>query len=96
MTAMDKSSKILESIMRILKIDKLPRGSFVEGFGSVAYVRYNGNIQCKTDDDTEMSDELADEMARKILEREGVPKYNGSPDFLAPDDLPPCLRSRGA
>jgi hypothetical protein len=56
MTAADNARKVLELVKEKLKIDKFPRGTFIESFGeNLAYIRYNGCIEGRFDS-TELSD----------------------------------------
>ena len=40
----------------------------------------------------ELTDEEAEERAQKIIDTCGAPELNNSGDFLAPEDIPPCMR----
>lgn len=92
-TAAENARKVLNSIKTKFNLDKLPRGTFIESFGDdLAYIRYNG---CITDRYCagELTDEEVEERVQKIIDKRGVPKMNSSEDFLAPEDIPPCMRS---
>jgi hypothetical protein len=92
MTAADNARKVLELVKEKLKIDKFPRGTFIESFGeNLAYIRYNGCIEGRFDS-TELSKEEVEKQA-DLLIKSGNPKFIGSEDFLAPEDIPPCLLS---
>jgi hypothetical protein len=91
-TAAENARKVLMSIKPKLHLDRFPRGTFVEAFGDdLAYIRYKG---CVVDrfSPGELSDEEAEERAQKIIDSCGAPELNTSKDFLAPEDLPPCMR----
>jgi len=91
-TAAENARKVLISIKAKLNLDKLPRGTFIEGFGDdLAYIRYNGCIEGRFSSG-ELTDEESEERAQKIIDAYGAPKLNTSEDFLAPEDLPPCMR----
>ena len=91
-TAAENARKVLNSIMTKLNLDALPRGTFIEKFGTdLAYIRYNGCIKDRFSSG-ELSDVEVDERAQKIIDTCGLPKKNTSGDFLAPEDLPPCIR----
>lgn len=40
----------------------------------------------------ELTDEEAEERAQKIIDTCGAPELITSEDFLAPEDIPPCMR----
>ena len=84
--------KVLNSIKAKLNLDKFPRGTFIEGFGDdLAYIRYNGCIEGRFSSG-ELPDEEAEERAQKIIDTCGAPELITSEDFLAPEDIPPCMR----
>lgn len=90
-TASENARKVLVSIKTKLNLDKFPRGTFIESFGDdLAYIRYNGCIEgCFSS--CELTDEEAEERAQKIIDTCGAPVLNTSEDFLAPEDVPPCI-----
>lgn len=91
-TASENARKVLNSIKAKLNLDKFPRGTFIEEFGDdLAYIRYNGCIGPRFSSG-ELTDEEAEEWAQKIIDICGAPKLNTSNDFLAPEDIPPCMR----
>lgn len=91
-TASENARKVLNSIKAKLNLDKFPRGTFIEGFGDdLAYIRYNGCIGPRFSSG-ELTDEEAEEWAQKIIDICGAPKLNTSDDFIAPEDIPPCMR----
>lgn len=91
-TAAENARKVLNSIKVKFNLDTLPRGTFIEKFGdNLAYIRYNGCIKDRFSSG-ELTDEEVDERAQKIIDTCGLPKKNTSEDFLAPEDIPPCMR----
>ena len=91
-TASKNARKVLNSIKAKLNLDKFPRGTFIEGFGDdLAYIRYNGCIEGRFSSG-ELTDEEAEERAQKIIDTCGAPELITSEDFLAPEDIPPCMR----
>lgn len=91
-TASENARKVLNSIKTKLNLDKFPRGTFIEGFGDdLAYIRYNGCIGPRFSSG-ELTDEEAEERAQKIIDTCGAPELITSEDFLAPEDIPPCMR----
>ena len=91
-TASENAIKVLNSIKAKLNLDKFPRGTFIEGFGDdLAYIRYNGCIEGRFSSG-ELTDEEAEERAKKIIDTCGAPELITSEDFLAPEDIPPCMR----
>lgn len=92
MTAADNARRVLNKVKELAKIDSFPRGTFIESFGeNLSYIRYNGCIEGRFESDP-LSDEEVLEKAKKLLETSGTPVLVTSPDFLAPKDIPPCLR----
>lgn len=91
-TAAENARKVLNSIKTKFNLDKLPRGTFIETFGDdLAYIRYNGCITGRYCTG-ELTDEEVEARAQKIIDKHGGPTMNTSDDFLAPDDIPPCMR----
>lgn len=91
-TAAENARKVLNSIKSKLNLDKFPRGTFIEVFGDyLAYIRYNGCIEGRFSSG-ELTDEEAEKRAQKIIDTCGAPELNTSNGFLAPEDLPPCMR----
>lgn len=90
-TAAENARKVLNSIKAKLNLDKLPRGTFIEGFGDdLAYIRYNGCIRGRYSSG-ELTDEEVETRAQRIINICGIPTMNTSKDFLAPEDIPPCI-----
>lgn len=90
-TAAENARKVLNSIKAKLNLDKLPRGTFIEGFGDdLAYIRYNGCIRGRYSSG-ELTDEEVETRAQRIINICGIPTMNTSKDFLAPEDIPPCM-----
>ncbi len=93
MTAADNAIKVLNSIKAKLNLDKFPRGTFVESFSDdVAYIRYNGCIEGRFHN-TDLSDSEVYERAQSIIDKCGKPETDNSEDYLAPEDIPPCMRN---
>lgn len=91
-TALENARKVFNSIKAKLNLDKFPRGTFIEVFSDdLAYIRYTGCIEARFSSG-ELTDEEAEERAQKIIDTCGVPKLNTSDDFIAPEDIPPCMR----
>lgn len=91
-TASENARKVLNSIKAKFNLDKLPRGTFIESFGDdLAYIRYNGCIRGRYSSG-ELTDEEVETRAQIIINICGIPTMNTSEDFLAPEDIPPCMR----
>lgn len=91
-TAAENARKVLNSIKTKFNLDKLPRGTFIETFGDdLAYIRYNGCITGRYSSG-ELTTEEVEARAQRIIDKRGVPTMNTSEDFLAPEDIPPCMR----
>lgn len=91
-TAAENARKVLHSIKAKLNVDIFPRGTFIESFGcDLAYIRYNGCIEGRFSSG-ELTDDEVEARAQKIIDKCGVPERNTSEGFLAPEDLPPCIR----
>lgn len=90
-TAAENARKVLNSIKTKLNLDKFPRGTFIEGFGDdLAYIRYNGCIEDRFSSG-KLTDKEIEERAQKIIDTCGTPELDTSEDFLAPEDIPPCM-----
>ena len=78
-TASENARKVLNSIKAKLNLDKLPRGTFIEGFGDdLAYIRYNGCIEGRLSS-WELTDEENLEALAKLVGKKVDDESNNAP-----------------
>ena len=68
-----------------------PRGTLVEDYGMLAFIRYNGLIVARYDESTEMSDEIAKTEVSRIVEQFGPPQPDFSANYID-DPIPSCFQ----
>lgn len=68
-----------------------PRGTLVESYDILSFIRYNGVIVARYDERTEMSDEIAEAEVDRIVEQYGPPKPDFSANYID-DPIPSCFQ----
>lgn len=94
MTPSEKAHKVYDLLLKKLNLtsETRPRGTFIESFTGIAYIRYNGEIVACYDENTEMTDDYAAKESSRIILEYGTPHPDESEDIMDPREIPACCR----
>ena len=93
-TPSDKAHAVFDALLDRLHLtsETRPRGTFIESFGSISYIRYSGQIVAAFDDKADMSVDIANAKAQLIIDKYGPPVADNSEDLFDPHEIPPCFQ----
>ena len=94
MTPNEKALKVLDLLLAKFNLTKetCPRGTFIESFTGISYIRYNGEIVACYDETTDMTDDYATRESSRIILEYGTPHPDESEDIMDPREIPACCR----